>query len=337
MHRALPIVPERNTPSDRRRRWQQAAIAVARFLLDKKALPRLSILIFHRVLPAPDPLFANDPDAHRFAELMRVIRDHFSPLSLAEAVERLRLNDLPPRAVCVTFDDGYADNLTVAAPILAELGVPATVFIASGYLDGGIMWNDRVMEAVRRCPDAQLDLADHGLGNHAVPDGPERAALAEQLLRALKYRPHAERERVAADLAARYAPNMTSPMLTRVQLRQLHASGIEIGGHTVTHPILALSDKQAAYEEIASNKEDLESLLGERLELFAYPNGNPEQDFASAHVEMVRRAGYAAAVTTRPSVCTSTTDPFWLPRFTPWQRDPVRFATHLLLSRRAIV
>lgn len=325
----------------RQTRWglaaHRAAVQTARLLLGVDTPPRLSIMIFHRVLPVADPFLASDPDATQFAALMGAVREHFSPLALSEGLERLRRNSLPPRAICVTFDDGYADNLTVAAPILKRLEIPATVFVCSGYLDGRAMWNDRICEAVRRFPGDALDLRDYGFGIHDLTDAGRRAELIEHLLRRLKYRPPQEREGVADDLAARHAPDMSSPMLTREQVRQLAATGIEVGGHTITHPILALTDERAAYDEIAHNKEDLEHLLGERLRFFAYPNGKPDKDFARIHASMARGIGYQAALTTRPGVSTDATDRFWIPRYTPWERDPTRFAIRLLLNMRAMV
>jgi peptidoglycan/xylan/chitin deacetylase (PgdA/CDA1 family) len=268
---------------------------------------------------------------------MTLVRDHFSPLPLAEGLTRLGDGTLPPRAVCITFDDGYADNLTVAAPILKRLAIPATVFVAGGYLDGKSMWNDRLCEAIRRVPGDTIDLTEYGCGVHLLGDPAERAKVVRHLQGLLKYCPPEHREAVATDLAACFAPQMRSPMLTRAQVRELRDQGVEIGGHTVTHPILARIEDPAAYREIAENKEDLEGLLGERVRFFAYPNGKPDLDFAAAHGRMARAIGYEAAVTTRPGVSTVATDPFGLPRFTPWERDPLRFGVRLLLNMRNIV
>ena len=112
---------------------------------------RLSVFIFHRVLREPDPLLNWDPDAARFRQLMVWVTECFNILPLDEAVRRLSERSLPPRAASITFDDGYADNFHIARPILESLGLTATFFIATGYLDGGIMWNDKVIEAIRHC------------------------------------------------------------------------------------------------------------------------------------------------------------------------------------------
>ena len=94
------------------------------------ARARMAILIFHRVLPEPDPLLPDVPDVSRFRWQMQLLADYFHPLPLDEAAARLTAGDLPPRTVCVTFDDGYRDNLDFALPVLEEVGIPATVFVA---------------------------------------------------------------------------------------------------------------------------------------------------------------------------------------------------------------
>ena len=97
---------------------------------------RLSILIFHRVLAQPDPLFADVPDAVEFETKMRWVRDWFNVVPLARAADMLEAGTIPARALAITFDDGYADNEEVAAPILQRLGLTATFFVSTGFLNG---------------------------------------------------------------------------------------------------------------------------------------------------------------------------------------------------------
>jgi peptidoglycan/xylan/chitin deacetylase (PgdA/CDA1 family) len=104
---------------------------------------RLSIFIFHRVLPKPG-LFPDEPDAKRFDELMGWIKSWFNVLPLDDAIVQLREQSLPARAAAIAFDDGYADNFTLALPILLKHKMSATLFIATGLLDGGRMWNDTI-------------------------------------------------------------------------------------------------------------------------------------------------------------------------------------------------
>jgi len=316
---------------------RNGAVSFAAGLISAGGAKRLTVMIFHRVLPAEDPFFPDDPDVRQFASMMSVVASQFNPLSLGDALNRLEVGTLPPLAVCVTFDDGYADNLLLAAPVLKRYGIPAIVFVASGFLDGRIMWNDRVIEAVN-CAEADLmDLTDFGLGVHRLGGVAEKLLVVRALIRRLKYLAPDEREHVARELALRFAPNQRSPMLTRPQVCQLRDEGVEIGGHTLTHPILSRIDAGTAFREIEDNKDDLEALLGHRLRFFAYPNGVPGKDFNAEHAAMVQRIGYHAALTTRPGVATAQTDRFWLPRFTPWDRSPFRFSLRLVLNMRNVV
>lgn len=123
---------------------------------------RLSVLIFHRVLRQPDPLFPGEMYAQRFDAVCRWLAAWFNVLPLDQAVSRLKAGSLPARAACITFDDGYADNHEVAASILGRHGLSATFFIATGFLDGGRMWNDTVIESVRQAGAATLELGHVG-------------------------------------------------------------------------------------------------------------------------------------------------------------------------------
>ena len=125
---------------------------------------RLSILIFHRVLAEPDRLFPEIPTAESFETCMRWVRGWFNVLPLTEAVDRLYAGTIPSRALAITFDDGYADNEVLAAPILNRLGMSATFFVSTGFLERGCMWNDRVIEAIRASANAEIDLHQLGLG-----------------------------------------------------------------------------------------------------------------------------------------------------------------------------
>ncbi|MCK9259472.1 MAG: polysaccharide deacetylase family protein [Azoarcus sp.] len=124
---------------------------------------RLSIFIFHRVLSAPDPLFPDEVDIERFSQILDWIGAWFNVVPLSRAVDDLAAGTLPARAAAITFDDGYADNLLNAAPCLAERGMPASFFIATGFLDGGRMFNDNVIEAVRHTTLDHIELSSIGV------------------------------------------------------------------------------------------------------------------------------------------------------------------------------
>lgn len=294
---------------------------------------RLSILILHRVLPSVDPLFPSEVDAARFDSMCQWLREYFNVLPLDEAASRLSGGTLPERALAITFDDGYADNHDVALPILQKHGLTATFFIATGFLDGGRMWNDTVIESVRRSPLTALALD----GTDAASVGPlpldsveSRAAAIGKLLGAIKYLPGEKRLACVAAIAERSKSPMPDDLMMRSdQVRALHRAGMQIGAHTVSHPILAKLTPDAARDEIARSKRSLESLLGDSVELFAYPNGKPGTDYTDASVEVVRELGFSSAVSTAVGAAGKGADPFQLPRFTPWDRSRGRFAARM--------
>lgn len=296
---------------------------------------RLSVLIFHRVRPEVDPLFPNEPDAESFEAQMRWVQRWFNVLPLAEAVARLRTGSLPARAMAITFDDGYADNCTVAMPILRGLGLHATFFIASGYLDGGRMWNDTIIETMRVAPEGELDLSALQLGVHRLETPATRAAAALHIIQSLKYFALEQRERLAQAVATQVGQRLPDNlMLTTIQLRRLHQQGMGIGAHTVSHPILSALPTARAREEIVAGKTQLEALIGVPVRLFAYPNGKPGRDYTADHVRMVREAGFDGALSTAWGTARFGGDPYQLPRFTPWDRRTWSYALRLLRNLR---
>ena len=148
---------------------------------------KLLIMIYHRVLDEPDFMRPGEVDKEAFTWQMELLAKHFNVLPLSEALERMQNDTLPPRAVCITFDDGYADNYTNALPILKQLNLTATFFIASGFLDGGRMWNDTVIESVRNSKSALLDLTKIGLGKFDVGNEIQKYEAAIQIIQLIKY------------------------------------------------------------------------------------------------------------------------------------------------------
>ncbi|MDO8047279.1 polysaccharide deacetylase family protein [Janthinobacterium sp. SUN211] len=297
----------------------------------------LSILIYHRVLARPDPLFPGEVDAALFQRQLRLLKRFYTPLPLGDAVRRLQDGSLPPRAACITFDDGYADNAQVALPLLQRHGLHATFFIATGYLDGGQMWNDTVIDAVRQAPGAVLDLRAQELGAFPVATLAQRQAAIATLLGRLKYLPFAQRQRLAMQIRRQAGARASAPaMLSTAQLRQLHGAGMTMGGHTASHPILSTLAERAAQLDIANGKQQLESLIQAPVTLFAYPNGKAGRDYGAPHVAMVKRLGFQAAVATDWGVARpgADLDLLQLPRFTPWDRGRLAFLWRMRQNRR---
>lgn len=265
---------------------------------------------------------------------MQALSTSFNVLPLSEAVQRLQQGTLPARAACITFDDGYADNATVALPILQKLGLHATFFVSPGYLNGGRMWNDTVYETARRLPAGKIDLSNFNQAPLCIEDAASRRLLAETVIKAVKHLPPQQRQQQVDCFTQGTIGLPADLMMTDAQVSLLHQAGMTIGAHTMSHPILAKTDNTQAEQEIRQSKQALENLLQHEIDLFAYPNGKPVQDYLPQHARMVRDCGFKAAVSTAWGISTRTTDIFQLPRFTPWHQTPVRFLTQLTLNLR---
>lgn len=298
----------------------------------------LSILVYHRVLEKTDFLRPGVPTVEEFSWQMELISKHFTPLSLDEALLRLSEGTLPKRAICVTFDDGYADNLSLALPVLKAWSVPATVYVSTAFLDGGRMWNDTIIEFVRHYSQNKLRLDQISQVPFRMETQGDRLRATHELIAFAKYMDQSSRVDFAESLA-RLSNKSGNPLPTDLMLSSsgvvsLSQQGITIGGHTINHPILSeVTDEQARYE-ISEGRAQLEGLIQSRVENFAYPNGVRGKDFDVRHERIVRAAGFRSAVTTHWGASNKATRFTSIPRFTPWDKDPYKFALRLVLNMK---
>jgi peptidoglycan/xylan/chitin deacetylase (PgdA/CDA1 family) len=265
---------------------------------------RFQILIYHRVGSDGDDFVpAISPEG--FARHMRVLRQHFLPMSLTDVLTAAERREVPARAVVVTFDDGYRDVLTHAVPVLRRFDIPATLYVATAFMeDGASMWNDRIGCALRttRCP--QLEALD-GLEPLPLQTPAERHAALRRVLHTLKRRPPAERD-----------------------AREIRRHGLEVGAHTVHHPILSALAPETAWSEIVGSKRAIEAQLQAPVQHFAYPNGTAD-DFDDTTRAQVARAGFASAVSTLFGVNSAATNRYALHRGGPWEEDTAAFNVKL--------
>jgi len=297
----------------------------------------LSVLIFHRVLPKTDPLFPGEPTAQWFDQMLGWLKKWFNVLPLDEALDRTKKFTLPSRAAAITFDDGYADNYQIALPILKKHGLSATFFVATGHLNGGRMWNDTVVESIRNSRMDKLDLSKSqafaGSQLNIFPIGSllEKRSAIETILGRIKYLQSADRETEITLIADQIGTNLPNDlMMTSEQIIEMHRSGMLIGAHTVTHPILANLQAAEVRAEISESKKYLEALLQEDIRLFAYPNGKPNLDYQARDSQIIKELGFDAALTTAWGVVDRDSDLMQLPRFTPWDQSELRFGIRLI-------
>lgn len=289
---------------------------------------KLSILIYHQVFTERDPMRPSEPDAATFEWHMRLLRQYFTPLSLTEASERLKNGTLPANAVCVTFDDGYLNNLTVAAPILKRYQIPATVYVATAFSHGDNMWNDRIMDLCADQLREEVLLADRKV---SLGDWHGRRSAAIEIINQFKYLPVTQRLAAVDELYQRNnATEYPSRMMSPAQLADLANFGIEVGAHTHNHPILKVLPAEQQRAEIQQSKQLLELWLGKPVQHFAYPNGVLDKDLDQTAINLVNQLGFVTAVVTNWGSSSKHTPPTQLRRFTPWDSSPFRFHARLV-------
>ena len=257
------------------------------------------ILMYHH-FSAETPARGDRTAAAMLRQQLVHLKRHYRPLRLRELAARLAAGGVPaPRSVAITVDDGHANFLHVALPILRELDVPATLFVLSERSNSGDwLWVDKWEYARARAAPAS--------------GGP---SLAE-----LKRLPPEERDRCLDDFARRVgAPLPARPpaeyeLVSWDELKALARSDlVDLGSHTRTHRILADADADQSWNEIAGSRRDLEQRLGVEIATFCYPNGKPA-DYRPEHLEMAARAGYSCAVASHFGYVTSASNRFALPR-----------------------
>jgi peptidoglycan/xylan/chitin deacetylase (PgdA/CDA1 family) len=292
------------------------------------------ILGYHRVSDDPDPYgLAVSPE--RFAEQLGVLGRRGRPLALGELPRLLAAGQVPKRSVVLTFDDGYADVLHVAKPLLAQFGIPASVFVVSGAL-GRELWWDRLARLASTATavglPVMLPIGDSAFiwpmkGVTSSEEGLRRALYAR--LRGLD---STAREAVLDQLGELIGGSSGTSavglrrVVTAEELRCLGAGdGVEIGAHTVTHPALSQLSTERQREEIAGSRRDLEAAVGRRVSGFSYPFG----DTGAGAAALVQEAGFLYACESRSAVAWRRTEQFALPRFWVPNWDGPRMASWL--------
>lgn len=291
---------------------------------------RLTVLLFHKVPLAADPLTPTEPTFRQFENILDFLQKNTNVLPLADSAAALAAGKLPKKAVALTFDDGYDEWLTTVSPALRARNMPATFFVTTEQLDGPALWHERIIAAVRALPDSGARLP-YGFGSYDdLRQTSRRIRLISELQERLKYASLPERLGAIEMIEAQARSPLVWPRpFDRDSVRALHSQGFEIGGHTISHPILNECSDDQATEEIGGCKEELEAIIGGKVSAFAYPNGRPLKDYEGRHVAMVKACGYKVAVATSGGAARQGSDIFQLPRFTPWGATNERMALQL--------
>ncbi|MFD2167322.1 polysaccharide deacetylase family protein [Thalassotalea euphylliae] len=297
------------------------------------AKPQLSMLIYHQVVESRDAMRPDEPTAAEFEWQMALVSQYFTPMSLSDAKKALANDSLPKDAICVTFDDGYVNNLTVAQPILEKYDVPATVYVATGFCDGDNMFNDRIIDLIGDDKRSSVNLESLDMGIVTLESIEQRITLYSNVIKQIKYLTYPERKATIDKLyKANDCAEYPSRMMTPSQIKALSDTGVTIGAHTVDHPILRTLTEAEQRKQISDSKTMLENLVGKVVCHFAYPNGKLGDDYSSETRNIVEEQGFETAVSTHNGVSNKETDIFQLKRFTPWDKSPLKFHLRLLLT-----
>jgi glycosyltransferase involved in cell wall biosynthesis/peptidoglycan/xylan/chitin deacetylase (PgdA/CDA1 family)/SAM-dependent methyltransferase len=323
---------------------------------DRKGL----ILMYHRVAEGCSDPWSLCVSPQRFAQQLEVLQKYTEPMRLQELVAAIGRGDIPARATVVTFDDGYADNLQRAKPLLERYNIPATIFPSTGCIESvcEFWWDelDRLLLQPGVLPETlrlRLNGTTHqwDLGKDAYyPDELWRRNLSWRAWDALPTSRHSlylsisqflqrleeeDRQSLLREFRAWANPNPECRESHRtLSVRELLdlAKGelIEIGCHTVTHSVLSALPLAKQREEIQRSKKLLEELLGHTVVSFAYPYGG-ERDYTNETVALVREAGFTRACSTFRAPVSLASDRFQLPRFLVEDWDGDQFARQLSL------
>ena len=261
---------------------------------------RLLIVAWHNVERTWNYPAAPGAGAAGFEHQLRRLQRLGTIVPLAPSLRQLTTGQpLPPRAIALTFDDGYRDNLEVGAPVLERLGLPATFFLVPGILDGTVSpWWETVAWAVQRTPRASVDFQGQTLATR----GRAARRTLEVLTERLKEHDQVARGGAVAELLERLEPQ-GEPGHRRLFLdwdgaRELLARGFEVGAHSTDHAILARESPAAQLTDLVESRRRLEAELDVAVDVLAYPNGS-RADYDAATVDAARRAGYSHGLTAR--------------------------------------
>ncbi len=305
-----PIAPARARVAGPSRRqfaadFLSASGLVRPFTRLRHALARdLLILAYHRVRDVVDEdAFGFDLDlvsasCAQFRAQMSLLRERFNPVRFADLAAALAGGPpLPPRAVIVSFDDGYDDNYRCAFPILRELGVPAMFFVSTGHIDSGRPYAyDWLVHLVLRMDASRLRIDELGVDVELPASRAARRAIAAGVLDRMKSVPAAAQAAIVdrlegeSGLSRAHGHADCRPMSWE-QLREMHAGGMEIGSHGIWHNMLARLDADAMRAEVAGSQRALTDALGVPCTVISYPVGGVDA-YDDGVVAAARDAGF---------------------------------------------
>jgi len=306
--------------------WSRGLIISGRMsILEHRRLQgNACVLMYHRVLasPASQPVFVQ-PGMYvtptTFERQILFLKERFEVLFLDELVQRRVAGKSIAGCCAITFDDGWRDNYLMAFPILKKHAVPATIFLATGFVGTNrLFWPEEMMfylEDIKmrgyRLPVNARTPAKFGQ-DIARSRSRSRGIFFERCLNRIKSYSQPEREELFDILRTHIERPQVDPLiLTWEEAAEMKQSGcVRFGSHSVNHEMLDQIPSDAVRDELIKSRQQIESHLGDRPEIFAYPNGNSNHTVQS----MVEKCGYIGAVTTTRGLMANQSPLMALPR-----------------------
>jgi peptidoglycan/xylan/chitin deacetylase (PgdA/CDA1 family) len=295
-----------------------------------------AILMYHSVVGDPqltDHILGISRARASFERHMQTLARNFSPVTIDDIVQFAKSGrDLPPRAVAVTFDDGFADNYDVALPILNRYGVPATFYVMVAAVANGVLpWYCSIRSAFYNTQKSEC-LIPGCVGTFRLTSPEERnqamTAAWEQGARMTGNRQDEFVRRMEHELEVDPVKCQHGLMMNWNQVRALRKAGHSVGAHTLSHPNLAHVSETEARSEIVESKKRLETEIGEPVEHFSYPHPALNPQWSARTLAITREAGFKSAVLTTHGPVRAGDEPLALKRInTPPDCD--QFAVNL--------
>lgn len=303
-------------------------------LFDNVGKKGIYIVVYHQILPEsypyPKPYTSISPKS--FEEQISFFGENFKVVSLDEAHRLIiQKDELTSNYLSITFDDGYRDNFEYGFPILQKYRVPASIFVAVAPVDRTILFWPDVVRFVcyntNKTISSSMRFGPHGEFLLNLEGEPRRIETIKRLLRFLKNFPEAHKRAALNELADYLEVDLSDMHRDMIMdwdlIRELAKSGLTIGSHTITHPILRNLDSDALRDEIIRSKIMIEEQVGTEVRHFAYPNGTKD-DLTPEIVRTVKEAGYHTGLSTIRGINYPGADPFTLCRTGIYRSDSIQ-------------
>lgn len=277
---------------------------------------KLLVLMYHRFSAGEE---FGKTSAETFERHLEYLVRNYNVSSLSDAVKILgEGRELPARTAVMTVDDGYRDFYDIAYPALKRYGVSATFYTVTDFIDGTCwIWTDIARYITLNTKKDALSFRIREKAIDKKLNGPEtRIKAAASVNAELKKLPDSEKDSVLKDFASAMGvsvpetPTQEFGPISWDEARQMERDGMDIGSHTVTHPILTNIDDDRLAVELDLSLEVVRDRLQKDIVNFCYPNGT----FSTREQDAARKAGYYSAVTTEADLCVAGEDRFLIPR-----------------------